>query len=291
MFTIKSKEKFPKWFLVIFLASTLLLSGGYVKADAASTVTSSSTGAIATVKYDNINFRSAQVIKASNIIGHIPKGTVLPVTAANNTWVLVVYNGVTGYVWRNYAPVTEHAVPTTAEYQAAAQATAAQAQAAAAQAQAQAQSTLTAQQQKLVDVAKTQLGVPYAHTMKPGIAFDCSNFTAWIYRDALGIYFSSSSRSQRYSASIGKQVILDPSDKYKNLQVGDLLFFKNSADPGDGSLNQSTSGGGGHVGMYAGEINGKHYIVQEGGGRAKVTYEPMEHTWFASSLVYAKRIL
>ncbi|WP_282942622.1 C40 family peptidase [Paenibacillus sp. RC67] len=141
---------------------------------------------------------------------------------------------------------------------------------------------VTAQQQKLIDVGKTQLGVPWKYgTMKPGIGFDCSNFTSWVYNKALGIKFTSSSRSQRYTTSLGTPVSIDKNNKFKNLQVGDLLFFANSSD----------AGGGGHVGLYAGEKNGKHYVLQEGGGRGKVTYEPMEGTWFASKLVYAKRIL
>lgn len=154
------------------------------------------------------------------------------------------------------------------------------------------QSTQSAQLSKLIQKGKTQLGVKWrSGVQKAGYGFDCSNFTSWVYSSALGKKFSSSSRTQRYSSSIGKQVILDSKNKYKNLKVGDLLFFKNSADPGDGTLNRSTSGGGGHVGIYAGVVNGKHYILQCGGGRAKVTYEPMEGTWFAKSLVYAKRIV
>ncbi|OBZ11421.1 MULTISPECIES: C40 family peptidase [Bacillales] len=144
---------------------------------------------------------------------------------------------------------------------------------------------------KLIKTGKTQLGVTWRHGMqRPGYGFDCSNFSSWVYKNALGIQFSSSSRQQRYN-NIGTQVIIDSKDKFKNLQVGDLLFFKNSKDRGDGSLNRSTSGGGGHVGIYAGAINGKHYILQCGGGRGKVTFEPMEGTWFSQSLVYAKRIV
>ncbi|ACT02401.1 C40 family peptidase [Paenibacillus sp. JDR-2] len=153
-------------------------------------------------------------------------------------------------------------------------------------------STQSTQLSKLITKGKTQLGVKWRYgTQKAGYGFDCSNFTSWVYSSTLGIKFSSASRTQRYSSSIGKQVIVDSKNKYKNLKVGDLLFFKNSADPGDGSLNRSTSGGGGHVGIYAGVVNGKHYILQAGGGRGKVTYEKMEGTWFASSLVYAKRIV
>lgn len=144
------------------------------------------------------------------------------------------------------------------------------------------QQAATAQQQKLIEVGKSQLGVPWkSGMMKPGIGFDCSNFTAWVYNKALGIKFTSSSRKQRYTTSLGTPVPIDKNNKFKNLKVGDLLFFANSKD----------AGGGGHVGLYAGVINGKHYVLQAGGGRGKVTFEPMEGTWFASKLVYAKRII
>lgn len=144
------------------------------------------------------------------------------------------------------------------------------------------QQSVTSQQRKLIEVGKTQLGVPWKFgMMKPGVGFDCSNFTAWVYNKALGIKFTSSSRQQRYSTSLGTPVKIDKNNKFKNLQVGDLLFFANSKD----------AGGGGHVGIYAGVKNGKHYVLQEGGGRGKVTYEPMEGTWFANKLVYAKRII
>lgn len=135
-----------------------------------------------------------------------------------------------------------------------------------------------AQMDKLIAVGKSQLGVKWRYgTQKPGYGFDCSNFTSWAYKQALGIKFSSSSRQQRYNSSIGTPVKIDRSNIYRNLQKGDLLFFANSAD----------KGGGGHVGIYAG--NG--YVLQCGGGRGKVTYEKMQGTWFEKKLVYAKRIV
>ncbi|GAX89574.1 C40 family peptidase [Effusibacillus lacus] len=138
--------------------------------------------------------------------------------------------------------------------------------------------TKEAKLNKLISVGKTQLGVKWRHgTQKPGYGFDCSNFTSWVYKEALGIKFSSSSRAQRYDKSIGTPVKIDKSNIYKNLQKGDLLFFANSAD----------KGGGGHVGIYAGD----GYILQCGGGRGKVTFEKMKGTWFEKKLVYAKRIV
>lgn len=123
---------------------------------------------------------------------------------------------------------------------------------------------------KLVATAKTQLGVPYlwGH-QSPGIGFDCSNFTAWSYRTALGISFSGSSVTQRNS--VGTPVSLS------NIREGDLLFFKTRNNPT----------GGGHVGIYMG--NGT--VIQEGGGWGKVTIEPLQGTWLSTNLVFARRVI
>ena len=51
-----------------------------------------------------VNFRTAQSTSAP-ILGLVKAGTVLPVEAANNYWVLVDYNGKTGYVSRSYVTV------------------------------------------------------------------------------------------------------------------------------------------------------------------------------------------
>ncbi|MCL6452097.1 MAG: C40 family peptidase [Alicyclobacillus sp.] len=123
---------------------------------------------------------------------------------------------------------------------------------------------------KVIAAAKSQLGVPYwwGHQV-PGVGFDCSNFTSWCYRTALGIQFSSSSVTQRNS--VGTPVALG------DIREGDLLFFATSNNPT----------GGGHVGIYMG--NGK--VIQEGGGWGKVTIEPLNGTWLGRNLVFARRVI
>lgn len=126
------------------------------------------------------------------------------------------------------------------------------------------------QADKVIATAKTQLGVPYLWgKQEPGIGFDCSNFTAWSYRTALGISFSGASQTQR--DSVGTPVALT------DIREGDLLFFKTKNNPT----------GGGHVGIYMG--NGM--VIQEGGGWGKVTIEPLQGTWLGRNLVYARRVI
>ncbi|QSO46931.1 C40 family peptidase [Alicyclobacillus mengziensis] len=143
----------------------------------------------------------------------------------------------------------------------------------------------TVQQKALIKTALTQLGVRYwwGHQV-PNYApvngrdgFDCSNFVAWTYKTSLGIHFSGSSVYQRFH--VGTPVTIDKTDKTKYLQPGDLLFFANASEPN----------GQGHVGMYI----GSGLIIQEGGGRGKVTVESLNNhrAWFGRSLVFARRVL
>ncbi|BCJ88364.1 C40 family peptidase [Effusibacillus dendaii] len=100
-------------------------------------------------------------------------------------------------------------------------------------------------------VAKSQLGTPYiwgTSKDRGGSGFDCSNYTAYVYRHALGYKMSGASRVQ--ASSVGNPV------PKSQMEVGDLVIFDNGA----------------HIGIYAG--NGQ--MIQEGGGLKKVGYLPLK---------------
>ncbi|WAH39194.1 C40 family peptidase [Alicyclobacillus dauci] len=122
----------------------------------------------------------------------------------------------------------------------------------------------------VIQAAETQLNVPYlwGH-QEPGIGFDCSNFVEWAYHQGIGVSFSTSSQYQR--DHVGTPVALS------DIREGDLLFFKTKNNPT----------GGGHVGIYIGDGQ----VIQEGGGRAKVTIESLSGTWFGPGLVFARRVI
>ena len=87
--------------------------------------------------------------------------------------------------------------------------------------------------QTIVNAAYTQLGVPYSYgACSPGVAFDCSGFTSWCYRQA-GISIPHSAASQGYT--------LTPVSS-SNLQPGDLLVWLGGMNPMSGN----------HVALYAG---------------------------------------
>lgn len=95
---------------------------------------------------------------------------------------------------------------------------------------------------KLVDLALSLEGSPYAYGGTTPRGFDCSGFTRYCYKNALGIDLPRTAAGQ---ASLGKSVSMD------ELQPGDLLFW------GSGS-------GIYHVGIY---LENDTYIHAAGSGK------------------------
>ncbi len=73
---------------------------------------------------------------------------------------------------------------------------------------------------ELIEIAKEQLGVPYKYaTSDPGVSFDCSGFTHYVY-SSLDL---PSSRSSKDYGSFGEQVDL------KTCVPGDCIIFSGTA--------------------------------------------------------------
>lgn len=120
---------------------------------------------------------------------------------------------------------------------------------------------------KLVAFAKTQLGKPYRYGSPGPNSFDCSGFTSYVYKNALGVGISRSSRTQ---AGNGKYVSAN------ELLPGDLVFF-------------NTSGKGiSHVGIYIG--NGQ-MIHASSGANMRVIVSDIFSGYYKSKYVTARRIL
>lgn len=126
-------------------------------------------------------------------------------------------------------------VPTTVETTTTAPTTTAPA---ATQAPADSGSALSAaQQQKIVDFARSFIGTPYVYASSSPSGFDCSGFTKYIYGQLFGITLPHRARDQAKSG-IG----VSSSD----IQIGDILCFDYSYD---GVVD--------HVGIY---IGGGRYV-------------------------------
>ena len=97
---------------------------------------------------------------------------------------------------------------------------------------------------KLVSIAKKYIGVPYVWGGTTPAGFDCSGFTSYVYREALGKKIGRTTWAQ---IANGKEVPLDQA------KVGDLIIFY----------------GGGHVGIYLG--NGQIIHAPEPGESVKIS--------------------
>lgn len=97
-------------------------------------------------------------------------------------------------------------------------------------------SALPTQGDAIVSLAEKQLGVPYVYGGTTPRGFDCSGFTQYVYRNALGIELPRSAAAQY---GMGESVA------FSDLQAGDLLFWGS----GKGIY---------HVGIYIGDGNYIH---------------------------------
>ena len=96
----------------------------------------------------------------------------------------------------------------------------------------------SAKANKLISVAKSKLGCPYVWGASPSStsSFDCSSFTKYVYKTALGINLQ---RTSNVQGEQGKKIT-----SVSNLQPGDLIYFNTySTDRANGIT---------HVGMYIG---------------------------------------
>ncbi|MBT8913715.1 hypothetical protein BTI61_04645 [Lactobacillus delbrueckii subsp. bulgaricus] len=97
--------------------------------------------------------------------------------------------------------------------------------------QAQAAS-VTTKRNKVVKMAKKQVGKRYVYGATGPNAFDCSGLTSYVYSHAIGKYISRTTYSQVYQ---GKTVKVST----VSLKKGDLLFWGSKSSPY-------------HVGIYVG---------------------------------------
>ena len=156
------------------------------------------------VEGTGINVRTEPTTDSS-IITQLSNASVA-VTGTKNGWYTVTVNGTTGYIHSDYITFgdtfSESLVDET-----------------------------NSSVRTLLDYAAKFLGTPYVYGGSTPSGFDCSGFTSYVYRNALGISLPRTSREQSRTftkiSSISK------------LQPGDLVFF------GSGSV--------GHVGIYVGD--------------------------------------
>ena len=118
---------------------------------------------------------------------------------------------------------------------------------------------------KIVNLAKAQIGKPYRWGAAGPSSFDCSGFTTYIYKNGAGISLPRTSVSQ---SKTGTKV------SRSNLKTGDLVFF-------------NTSGKGvSHVGMYIGDSKFIHSSSSKG-----IRIDSLNSTYYKSRFISGSRII
>ena len=131
-------------------------------------------------------------------------------------------------------------------------------------AQAAAKARVVAMRDRILTVARKQLGDPYRAGSAGPNAFDCGGFTQFVFKRALGMDIARTSRGQYQQVERIKK---------KDAQPGDLVFF--------------FEGGAHHVGIYLG--NGK--MIDAPNPRESVSINPISGSWWGRSFTGIGRIL
>jgi len=120
--------------------------------------------------------------------------------------------------------------------------------------------------QRVLEVAKQYLGVPYAYGGTSPSGFDCSGFVQYVYKQCG--YSLSRTAAGQYQQGIAVSK--------SELMVGDLVFF-------------ACNGGGiDHSGIYAGDNRFIHSSSPRSGG---VIYTALSESYYSTSYVGARRII
>lgn len=162
------------------------------------------------------------------VLASIPRGTLLALSGFSEGWFRVTYAGKTGYVSGDYITPT-HRVPNPP-------------------------SDLG---ERIVEEAARYLGIPYRYGGKGPKSFDCSGFTAYVFRQ-VGVELTATSSTQ-WLQTPGQRI-----SSISELQPGDLFFL---CDPRY-SKGHVTS----HVGIYVGDGRFIHANSSKGISYSNIYY-------------------
>lgn len=168
-------------------------------------VTKSKAGTFAYSKVNGLNIRTTPSYSSSKVIGKMNKGQRYTYLGKTGSFYKINYKGKPGYIsassrYSYLKPRTATASkPTTSK--------------------ATASTSSSSVRSKLVAESKKYLGTPYRYGGTTTSGFDCSGYTGYVYKRAIGKTLPRSSRQQYASA---KKI------STSSIQAGDLVFFSHS---------------------------------------------------------------
>ena len=200
---------------------------------------------------------------SSKKLGTIDKGTTVYVVAKNGNYYKVqnASGSVTGYIYKSYLTKTKPATSSSSSSSSSSNSSSS--------GNSSSSANLT-KSQKLVNVAKAQLGKPYVNGSKGSSSFDCSGFTNYCYRQ-IGVSVSGSAQTQGYNR--GSKI-----SSKSDLKVGDIVCF--DTNPDDGDLSD-------HVGIY---IGGGSFI-HASSAAGKVIVSNMSSGYYAQTFSWGRRVM
>lgn len=192
---------------------------------------------IATVTINDLNVRSGPSTKYK-VIAKVNKDAKVSVLKSSNGWSQVrLSNGANGWLSGKYLTAQQNDLNTN-----------------------------NAKADKVVAVAKQQIGKPYVWGASGPSSFDCSGLTSYAYKTAINHKLPRTSKEQsKVGTTISKS----------NLQKGDLIFFGSSSK----NIN--------HVGLYIGDSQ----MIHSPKPGEKVRTESINSKYYANRFVTAKRVL
>lgn len=212
---------------------------GYIYVDYVSTDTNKILGE-GTIN-DRVNFRSEPSTSAP-VLSKLSENSKITITGSEGEWYKVVVDGQEGWV---VARCVDRVTATS-------------------------RSGSNSTAQKVIELAKSQLGKKYVWGGNGPSSFDCSGLTKYVF-GKVGVTL------ERVSANQATQGI---AVSKANLQPGDLVFFS-------GINAKSSSAKVSHVGIYIG--NGK-FIHAANSSRGVVTDE-LSDSYYSSHYVTARRVI
>lgn len=197
------------------------------------------------VESGSVNLREKPDVNSAPL-ATLDMGETAYIIGLNCGWYKVQYNGLTGYIRSDLLALTE-----APKYNS--------------QTDLGEAPVVITMGQKIVACAQEYLGTPYVWGGTSAKGFDCSGFTQYVFKQ----FGYSLKRTAANQLTCGTTVTGE-------LQVGDLVFFKNT---------YTTSAAASHVGIYM----GNNMFIHAANGGVKIT--SLDHEYYAPRYIGAQRII